>query len=84
MGVRDRAAGYSVGRDGPDEGEDAMIGKTMKRTAVLAVAVPLVAAGARRVSQAVEARRGSSRATRLLRRAADLLGRNSHRRRRFW
>jgi hypothetical protein len=61
-----------------------MVGKTMKRTAVLAVAVPLAAAGARRVSQAVESRRGSSRGTRLLRRVADLLGRRSSRRRRFW
>jgi len=60
-----------------------MMGKAMKRTVILAVALPLAAAGARRVSQAVEARRGSSRATRLLRRVADMLGRNS-RRRRFW
>jgi hypothetical protein len=60
-----------------------MVGKTIKRTVVLAVVVPLAAAGARRVSQAVEARRGSSRFTRLLRRAADALGRNSGRRRRF-
>jgi hypothetical protein len=60
-----------------------MMGKAMKRTVILAVVLPLAAAGARRVSQAVEARRGSSRATRLLRRAADMMGRRS-RRRRFW
>ena len=60
-----------------------MMGKAIKRTVILAVALPLAAAGARRVSQAVESRRGSSRATRLLRRAADMLGRNS-RSRRFW
>jgi len=60
-----------------------MMGKAMKRTVILAVALPLAAAGARRVSQAVEARRGSSRATRLLRRAADALGRHSKRRRFF-
>jgi hypothetical protein len=60
-----------------------MLGKTIKRTAILAVIVPLAAAGARRVSQAVEARRGASRGTRLLRRAADALTHNS-KRRRFW
>jgi hypothetical protein len=60
-----------------------MMGKAMKRTVIMAVVLPLAAAGVRRVSQAVEARRGSSRTTRLLRRAADVLGRN-HRRRRFW
>ena len=58
------------------------MGKTMKRTAILAVVVPLAAAGARRVSQAVEARRGPSRGTRLLRRVADVLGRKK--RHRFW
>jgi hypothetical protein len=59
-----------------------MVGKTMKRTALLAVALPLAAAGARRVSQAMESRRGPSRASSLLRRAADTMQRSSGRRRR--
>jgi hypothetical protein len=60
-----------------------MMGKAMKRTVILAVVLPLAAAGVRRVSQAVESRRGASRTTRLLRRAADMMGSRS-RRRRFW
>lgn len=43
------------------------------RWAVVAVAVPLAVAGARRLSQTVEARRGSTRFTRLLRSGADTL-----------
>ncbi|MEU4235891.1 hypothetical protein [Actinoplanes sp. NPDC026619] len=39
----------------------------------MAVAVPLAAAGARKLSDVVEARRGSTRATRLLRQGADTL-----------
>ena len=50
-----------------------MIGKFLGRWALVAVAVPLAAAGARRLSHAVESRRGSSRATRLLRQGADTL-----------
>jgi hypothetical protein len=42
-----------------------------RRWVVMAVALPLAAAGARMISQKVEERRGSSTATRLLRRAAD-------------
>jgi hypothetical protein len=39
------------------------------------VAIPLAAAGARKLSQHLEARRGPSRGTRLLRKGADTLGR---------
>jgi hypothetical protein len=56
-----------------------------RRFLVMAVAVPLVAAGARKLSDVVEARRGSSRGTRLLRQGADVLqgtfGRRKKRRR---
>jgi hypothetical protein len=42
-----------------------------RRWVVMAIALPLAAAGARMISQKVEERRGSSAVTRLLRRAAD-------------
>lgn len=45
----------------------------IRRFVVMAVAVPLAAAGARKLSDAVEARRGPSRGTRLIRRGADVL-----------
>jgi hypothetical protein len=65
-----------------------MVGNLARRWAVVAVAVPLAAAGARRLSHAVEARRGSTRSTRLIRKAADTLqratGRSSMRKRRGW
>jgi len=51
-----------------------MILNLIRRYAVMAIAVPLAAAGARKLSEAVEARRGPSRATRLLRQGADTLG----------
>ena len=58
-----------------------------RRWLVMAIAVPLAAAGARRLSEAVEARRGPTRSTRLLRRGADTLqgtfGRKKKRRRFF-
>jgi hypothetical protein len=64
------------------------MGKLMGRWVLLAVAVPLAAAGARRLSQAVEKRRGRSRVTRLLHGAADTLervtGRPARRRRRLF
>jgi hypothetical protein len=47
--------------------------KAIGRWAVLAVAVPLAAVGARRIGQAVEARRGSNRMSRLLHKGADTL-----------
>ncbi len=58
-----------------------------RRWLFMAIAVPLAAAGARRLSQAVEARRGPSRGTRLLRQSADVVqnrfGRQKRRRRFF-
>jgi hypothetical protein len=45
----------------------------IRRYVLMAIAIPLAAAGARRLSEAVEARRGPSRSTRLLRRGADTL-----------
>jgi hypothetical protein len=45
----------------------------IKRYAIAAVAVPLAVAGARKLSDVVEARRGPSRGTRLLRTGADKL-----------
>ncbi|HYN96460.1 MAG TPA: hypothetical protein VES42_21675 [Pilimelia sp.] len=56
-----------------------MIGKMAKRYAVLAVAVPLAAAGARKLSQSMEARRGPTRSSRLLRTSADMLQRTTGR-----
>jgi len=43
----------------------------IRRTVIMAVAIPMAAAGARKLSDAVEARRGPSRGTRLLRQGAD-------------
>jgi len=61
--------------------------KLIGRWILLAVAVPLAAAGARRLSDTVEKRRGRTRATRFLRRTAETLdratGRSTRRRRRF-
>lgn len=45
----------------------------IRRFVVMAVAVPLAAAGARKLSQSIESRRGASRTTRLLREGADML-----------
>ena len=57
----------------------------VRRYIFMLVAVPLAAAGARKISDAVEARRGPSRGTRLLRSGADTLqgrfGRQKKRRR---
>jgi hypothetical protein len=47
----------------------------VRRWAILAIAVPLAAAGAKRLSHAIESRRGPSRASRLLRKGADALDR---------
>jgi hypothetical protein len=64
-----------------------MIFSMLRRFVVMAVAIPLAAAGARKLSDAVEARRGPNRGTRLLREGADtlqsLFGRQKRRRRRF-
>jgi hypothetical protein len=62
-----------------------MLFNLVRRFVIMAVAVPLAAAGARRLSNAVEARRGPSRGTRMLRQGADALqghfGRKPKRRR---
>jgi hypothetical protein len=62
-----------------------MLFNLIKRTVFMAVAVPLAAAGARKLSDMVEAKRGPSRGTRLLRQGADTLqgrfGRQAKRRR---
>ena len=64
-----------------------MIFSFVRRFVVMAVAVPLAAAGARKLSDMVEARRGPSRSTRLMREGADtvqrLFGRQTRKRRRF-
>jgi hypothetical protein len=44
-----------------------------RRFVIMAVAVPVAAFCARKLSDAVEARRGQNRATRLLRQGADTL-----------
>jgi len=56
-----------------------MIWKWVGRWAIAAIAVPLAAAGVRKVGQAVEARRGQNRATRMLRGSADFLQRTAGR-----
>lgn len=50
-----------------------MLFNLVRRFVVMAVAVPLAAAGARKLSDVVESRRGPSRGTRLLRQGADAL-----------
>jgi hypothetical protein len=64
-----------------------MFFNVIRRFVVMAVAVPLAAAGARKLSDMVEARRGPSRSTRVLREGADavqrLFGRQKKKRRRF-
>ena len=57
----------------------------IRRYAIMAVAVPLAAAGARKLSEKIEAKRGPSRGTRLLRQGADTLQgfRKQKKRRRF-
>jgi hypothetical protein len=64
-----------------------MFWNLVRRWLVIAIAVPLAAAGARRLSDAVESRRGPSRLTVLLRRSADAVqqtfGRKRQRSRRW-
>jgi hypothetical protein len=58
--------------------------KVVARWVVIAIAVPLAAAGAHRLSRALESRRGSSRVSRLLSKGATALQSISGgRRRRF-
>ncbi|MEU5725987.1 MULTISPECIES: hypothetical protein [unclassified Micromonospora] len=61
-----------------------MLQKRIAQWALMAVAVPLAAAGARRLSHSLEARRGPTGVSRLLTRGADLLRPQKARRRRFW
>lgn len=62
-----------------------MMRKRVGQWAVMAVAVPLAAAGARRLSHTLEARRGPSGLSRMLGRGADLLRpAKTRRRRRLW
>ncbi|HET8660568.1 MAG TPA: hypothetical protein VFM55_16385 [Micromonosporaceae bacterium] len=85
--MRRPRSGYQVTYIPVLEVETRMVWKMIARWAVMAIAVPLAAVGARRLSQAVESRRGSSRVTRLLRQSADALQgvtRQSQRRRRWW
>ncbi|BCY11326.1 hypothetical protein [Actinoplanes sp. L3-i22] len=50
-----------------------MIPNLIRRFVIMAIAVPLAAAGARKLSDGLESRRGSNRASRLLRQGADVL-----------
>ncbi len=61
-----------------------MIRKRVAQWAVMAVAVPVAAAGARRLSHALESRRGPSRASRMLSRGAELIRPQKAKRRRFF
>ncbi|MFI7279165.1 hypothetical protein ACIBOV_02720 [Micromonospora chersina] len=61
-----------------------MIQKRIAQWAVMAVAVPLAAAGARRLSHSLEARRGPTGVSRLLSKGADMLRPQKAKRRRFW
>ncbi|MGW5561021.1 hypothetical protein ACWER9_27845 [Micromonospora sp. NPDC003944] len=61
-----------------------MIQKRIAQWAVMAIAVPLAAAGARRLSHTLEARRGPSGVTRLLTKGADLMRPQKAKRRRFF
>jgi hypothetical protein len=56
----------------------------IRRFVIMAIALPLAAAGARKLSEAMEARRGPSRVTRMLREGADTLqGFRRQKKRRF-
>lgn len=50
-----------------------MIFTLIRRSVVMAAAIPLAAAGARKLSDMMEARRGPNRGTRILRHGADTL-----------
>jgi hypothetical protein len=50
-----------------------MIPSLIRRFVIAAVAVPLAAAGARKLSDSLEKRHGATRTTRVLREGADLL-----------
>ncbi|KOX08374.1 hypothetical protein ACWD6L_12110 [Micromonospora profundi] len=61
-----------------------MIQKRIAQWAVMAIAVPVAAAGARRLSHTLEARRGSSGLTRMLTKGADMIRPQKAKRRRLW
>ena len=61
-----------------------MIQKRIAQWAFMAVAVPLAAAGARRLSHSLETRRGPSGVSRLLTKGADMLRPQKAKRRRFF
>ncbi|WFE41783.1 hypothetical protein [Micromonospora sp. WMMD998] len=61
-----------------------MIQKRIAQWAIMAVAVPLAAAGARRLSHTLEARRGPTGVSRLLTKGADLIRPQKAKRRRFF
>ncbi|MER7418706.1 hypothetical protein ABT346_18295 [Micromonospora peucetia] len=61
-----------------------MIQKRIAQWAAMAVAVPLAAAGARRLSHTLEARRGPTGVSRLLTKGADMLRPEKAKRRRFF
>jgi hypothetical protein len=50
-----------------------MLFNLIRRAVIMAVVVPLAAAGARKLSERIEAKKGPSRGTRLLRQGADTL-----------
>lgn len=58
-----------------------MLPKMIARWAVAAVAVPLAIAGAKKVTDRIEARRGSTRTSRLLRRGVSTAQRLTGRKR---
>ncbi|MEU6077775.1 hypothetical protein [Micromonospora sp. NPDC047074] len=61
-----------------------MIQKRVAQWAMMAVAVPVAAAGARKLSHTIEARRGPSGVSRLLTKGADMLRPQKAKRRRFF
>jgi len=61
-----------------------MLLNVIRRFVIMAIALPLAVAGARKLSEVVEARRGPNRATRWLRQGADTLqGFRPQKKRRF-
>ncbi len=61
-----------------------MIQKRIAQWAFMALAVPVAAAGARKLSHRIEARRGPSGISRLLTKGADLIRPQQTKRRRFF
>ena len=61
-----------------------MIQKRIAQWAFMALAVPVAAAGARKLSHTIEARRGPSGVSRLLTKGADMLRPQKAKRRRWF